>query len=159
MAVQRRSTLYNRVSTDVQTTENQLLQLRDHAARMNLRIVAELEDERISGNKGKARRPGFDRLCNMIARGEVDIVLCYSVETLSYSLNDLVGFLLKLQSKNVELFLHQHPSLDTSNPSAYALLALFAELERSLVRDRIMLGLDRARKNGIPLGRLVVIDP
>ena len=71
----KKCAIYSRVSTDSQTTENQTRELRVYAARMNYQIVAELSDNGISGSKGKKDRPGYARLCEMICRKEIDIVL------------------------------------------------------------------------------------
>jgi DNA invertase Pin-like site-specific DNA recombinase len=155
MSATKKCALYSRVSTDSQTTENQLLQLRAYAARMGYQIVAELADNGISGNKGKKDRPGYARLCEMIFRKEIEIVLAWSVDRLSRSLQDLLSFLGELKAKNVDLFLHQQ-NLDTSTPSGRAmfqLLGVFSELEREICRERIKSGLARAVDSGKRLGR------
>jgi DNA invertase Pin-like site-specific DNA recombinase len=155
MTTAKRAVIYTRGSTDTQSTENQVLKLREHAERMGYDIVAELSDTGISGGKGRSERPAYKRLCTTIARKQADVVICYSVEILSRDLSQLVAFLQQLESNKVHLFLYQQ-GLDTSSASAmsiFQLAGVFAELERSLVRDRIMLGLDRARKNGTTLGR------
>ena len=72
--------LYSRVSTDLQTTENQARELRAYAERMGYKIVAELADNGISGTKGRCDRPAYNRLLQMIARKEIDLVLSWSVE-------------------------------------------------------------------------------
>jgi DNA invertase Pin-like site-specific DNA recombinase len=147
--------IYTRVSTDAQTTENQLLQLRAYAARMGYQIVAELADQGISGSKGKKDRPAYARLCEMIARKQIDVVLCWSVDRISRSLPDLLTFLGELKAKGVDLFLHQQ-ALDTSTPSGKAmfqLLGVFSELESAILKERIQAGLQRAVANGVKLGR------
>ena len=61
----------------------------------------------------------------------------------------------ELHAKGVDLFLHQQ-GLDTSTPSGRAMfqmLGLFAEFERSMIRERVMAGLSRAKADGIQLGR------
>jgi DNA invertase Pin-like site-specific DNA recombinase len=155
MSFGKKAVIYTRVSTDSQTTENQRLQLRAYASRMGYQVVGELSDQGISGTKGKADRPGFKRLSDLIARREVDIVLAWSVDRVSRSLTDLLSFLEELKAKGVDLFLHQQ-SLDTSTPSGRAmfqLLGVFSELESALIRERIHAGLDRARQQGKRLGR------
>jgi DNA invertase Pin-like site-specific DNA recombinase len=122
---------------------------------MGYQIVAELADNGISGNKGKKDRPGYARLCEMIFRKEIEIVLAWSVDRLSRSLQDLLSFLGELKAKNVDLFLHQQ-NLDTSTPSGRAmfqLLGVFSELEREICRERIKSGLARAVDSGKRLGR------
>ena len=70
-------------------------------------------------------------------------------------LSDLIGLLGELRSRDIDLYLHQQ-ALDTSTPSGRALfgmLGVFSEFERSMIRDRVMAGLDRARSSGKRLGR------
>lgn len=155
MTATKKCVLYSRVSTDSQTTQNQTRELRAYAARMAYQIVAELADNGISGSKGRKDRPAYNRLLELIARKEVDIVLCWSVDRISRSLPDLLSFLGELKAKNVDLFLHQQ-NLDTSTPAGKAmfqLLGVFSELESAILRERILAGLNRARAEGKRLGR------
>ena len=57
-----RCAIYTRVSTDDQTIENQLIILREIAQKKGLKVVTELNDEGISGAKGRDKRTGFDNL-------------------------------------------------------------------------------------------------
>jgi DNA invertase Pin-like site-specific DNA recombinase len=151
----KRVALYARVSTDAQTTENQLRQLRAVAKRHGWAIVAEFVDQGVSGAKGRQERRQFDALLNGVARREFDMIAAWSVDRLGRSLQDLVSFLLELQSKRVDLYLHQQ-ALDTSTPMGKAMFQLcgvFAELERSIIQERVKAGLERARANGKILGR------
>jgi DNA invertase Pin-like site-specific DNA recombinase len=151
MTTAKRAVIYSRSSKDTQATENQLLQLRSYSCLLGYDILAELSDP-VGAAKGKDY--GFKRLRTMVARREVDIVLCWSVDILSRSLNDLVAFLQELRVKQVDLFLH-HQDFDTSTPSGrdtYRLLEVFSELEQSLTRSKILAGLERARAQG-RLGR------
>jgi DNA invertase Pin-like site-specific DNA recombinase len=159
-AATKKVALYSRVSTDSQTTENQTIELRAYADRMGYRIAAELTDSGISGSKGRRDRPAFNRLCEMIARKEIDLVLAWSVDRVSRSLPDLLVFLGDLKAKNVDLFLHQN-NLDTSTPGGKALfqmLGVFSELETAIMKERIHAGLNRARAAGKKLGRPSVVD-
>ena len=113
------------------------------------------EDAGISGAKGRDKRPGLDRLLKAVARRDVDMVAAWSVDRLGRSLIDLLDFLRELHAKGVDLFLHQQ-GLDTSTPSGRAMfqmLGVFAEFERSMIRERVMAGLSRAKADGIQLGR------
>jgi DNA invertase Pin-like site-specific DNA recombinase len=62
-------------------------------------------------------RPQFDALLRAVARKEFDVVAAWSVDRLGRSLQDLIGFLSDLQSKKVDLYLHQQ-ALDTCLPSS-----------------------------------------
>lgn len=155
MSAAKKAVIYARVSTDSQTTKNQTRELEAYAARMGYQIVATLTDKGISGSKGKKDRPAFAKLSEMIARKEIDIVLCWSVDRISRSLPDLLSFLGELKAKGVDLFLHQQ-NLDTSTPSGRAmfqLLGVFSELESAILKERIHAGLNRARAEGKKLGR------
>jgi DNA invertase Pin-like site-specific DNA recombinase len=70
----KRVALYARVSTDGQTTDNQLNELRAIAQRHNWEIVEEFIDQGISGAKGRDKRPAFDRMCKAAVRKDFDLV-------------------------------------------------------------------------------------
>ncbi len=147
--------LYARVSTDGQTTENQLLELRGVADRNNWQIVKEYVDEGISGAKGRDQRPAYDEMLKAVTRKEIDVVMSWSVDRLGRSLQHLIGFLDELHSKKVDLYLHQQ-GIDTGTPAGkmlFQMLGVFAEFERSMIKERINAGLARARVQGKTLGR------
>jgi DNA invertase Pin-like site-specific DNA recombinase len=144
----KRVAFYLRVSTDQQTVENQRLELQAIADRLGWTVITTLADEGISGAKGRDQRPGFNTLMNMITRREIDMVACWSVDRLGRSLQHLVNFLGEINAKNVDLYLHVQ-GLDTSTPAGramFSMLGVFAEFERSMLRDRIMAGLARSTK-------------
>jgi DNA invertase Pin-like site-specific DNA recombinase len=119
------------------------------------RIAAEYVDHGISGAKGRRDRPRFDALLHAVTRREFDMVAAWSVYRLGRSLQDLVGFLVDLQSKKVDLYLHQQ-ALDTSTPSGkamFGMLGVLAEFERTIIQGRVKAGLARARAKGTTLGR------
>lgn len=155
----KRVALYVRVSTDGQTVQNQLGELRQVADRHGWEIVQTYADEGISGTKGREGRPEFDKLLKAIARREVDMVAAWSVDRLGRSLRDLVSLLSDLQAKGVDLFLLQQ-GLDTSTASGRAMfqmLGVFSEFEAAMIRDRVRAGVARAKrkgtKSGKPIGR------
>ncbi len=92
--------------------------------------------------------PGYDALLKGVARRDFDQIMAWSVDRLGRSLPDLVSFLSDIQSKNVDLYLHQQ-GLDTSTPSGrmmFQMLSVFAEFERAMIRERILAGLRRTTK-------------
>ena len=144
----KRIAIYTRVSQDTQTTENQRRELLAVAERNGWHIVAEFSDNGISGAKGRDQRPGLDALMKMVARREVDMVASWAVDRLGRSLQHLVSFLVEIQAKGVDLYLHQQ-ALDTSTPSGramYGMLSVFSDFEREMIRARIMSGLARSTK-------------
>jgi DNA invertase Pin-like site-specific DNA recombinase len=154
----KRAGIYLRVSTKDQTTENQLRELQQVADRAGWEVVGVFEDAGVSGAKGRDRRPAYDALLKAVARREVDLVAAWSVDRLGRSMQDLVSFLEDLRAHGGDLYLHQQ-ALDTTTPSGRALfgmMAVFAEFERAMIRDRVNAGLARARASGKTLGRPTV---
>jgi DNA invertase Pin-like site-specific DNA recombinase len=151
----KRVAIYARVSTDHQTSKNQLRELREVAERHGWTVVATFEDASISGAKGRERRPGLNKLMQGVARREFDLVGAWSVDRLGRSLQDLVLFLGELHAKRVDLYLHQQ-GLDTTTPAGKALfqmLGVFAEFERAIRRERVNAGPARVKAEGKRLGR------
>jgi DNA invertase Pin-like site-specific DNA recombinase len=154
---QIKAALYARVSTDEQTTENQLLELRAAAKRHGWTVVAEFIDHGISGAKSRAERPQLDAMLKGVARKDFDLVASWSVDRLGRSLIDLVGLLQELHSVSVDLYLHQQ-GINTTTPAGKAMfqmMGVFAEFERSMIKDRVKSGLDRARVNGTKSGKAI----
>jgi DNA invertase Pin-like site-specific DNA recombinase len=147
--------LYARVSTDGQTVENQLEELRVVAKRHGWEIAHVFADQGISGTKGRDERPAFNSLLEAIARKEVDMVAAWSVDRLGRSLQHLIPFLADLQAKGIGLFLLRQ-GLDTTTPSGRAMfqmLGVFAEFEAAMIRERVRAGVARAKRKGTKSGR------
>ena len=156
----KRVAIYARVSTDKQTTDNQLRQLREIANKNEWQIVAEFCDEGVSGARGRDQRPQFDALLKSAVRKEFDLIMSWSVDRLGRSLQHLVEFLNEIHSKGIDLYLHQQ-GLDTSTPSGrmmFQMCGVFAEFERAIIRERIIAGQQRAKANGKHIGRKPEID-
>lgn len=150
-----RVAIYARVSTDDQTTDNQLLELRAWAEHAGHSVVAEYVDNGISGAKGREGRPQFDKLLKDAVRRKFDLVAAWSVDRLGRSLVGLIECLQELHGAGVDLFLHQQ-AVDTTTPAGRALfqmLGVFAEFERAMVQERVKAGMARARAGGVTFGR------
>jgi DNA invertase Pin-like site-specific DNA recombinase len=122
-------------------------------------VVRVFEDSGISGAKGRDARPGLDALMKGVSRRDFDMVLAWSVDRLGRSLTGLLELLTELHAKHVDLYLHQQ-GLDTSTPSGKAMfqmMGVFAEFERSMIRERVLAGMSRAAasgtRSGKPIGR------
>ncbi len=151
----KRVAIYARVSTNGQSVTNQLRELRQVAKRQGWKVVAEFMDRGVSGAKGRAHRPQFDKLCQAATRRAIDLIMSWSVDRLGRSLQHLVTFLGEIHAKGVDLYLHQQ-GVDTSTPAGKALFQMcgvFAEFERSMIQERVKAGLARARAQGKTLGR------
>ena len=151
----RDAALYVRVSTDGQTVENQLRELRHIAERRGWTVVETYTDHGISGAKGRDQRPGLDQLLRNANRRKFDIVMCWAIDRLGRSLIDLLGTIQHLEACGVDLFLEQQ-AIDTTTPAGklmFQVCGAFAEFERSMIRQRVKLGLKRAVASGKRLGR------
>ena len=158
--VAKRVAFYQRVSTGGQTTANQRRELHAVAKRHGWHVVEVFEDNGISGAKDRDQRPGLDALLKAVARREFDMVAAWSVDRLGRSLKNLVEVLGELHAKGVDLYLHQQ-GLDTSTPSGRAMfqmMGVFAEFERAMIRERVRAGIERAKAEGVTLGRPSIED-
>ena len=145
--------IYARVSTDKQTCENQLTELRALAVRMGYTIVQEFIDEGISGIK--ASRPALDLMMKMATQRKFDMVMCWSIDRLGRSLQNLIELLNQLESVRIDLFFHQQ-AIDTSTPMGkmmFSILGALGAYERELIRERVIAGLQTAKSRGVKLGR------
>ena len=150
-----KAVIYSRVSTNDQTVDNQLKVLREVAEKKGLEVVQEISDEGISGAKGRDERDGFNELIKGSIQKEWDIILVWDVSRLGRSLQHLVSFLDDIHSAKCDLYIHQS-GLDTSTASGkmmFQMIGVFSEFERSMIRERVIAGQQRAKANGVKLGR------
>lgn len=151
----KRAAIYVRVSTDKQTVENQLRELRQIAERRGWEVVKEYQDAGISGSKGRDGRPGLDEMLKDAQRRRFDVVMAWAIDRLGRSLIDLLGTIQALETCGVDLYLDQQ-AIDTSTPGGklmFQVTGAFAEFERSMIRQRVRAGLKRAVERGATLGR------
>ncbi len=144
--------LYARVSThDQQTLPLQLSDMREHAEHRGWTVVMTVEDV----GSGVRERPKRDDLLRAARRRELDLILVWRLDRWGRSLVDLVTTLQELTALQVG-FISLSEALDLTTPSGRALagmLAVFAEFERDILRDRVKAGIAQARKEGRPHGR------
>jgi DNA invertase Pin-like site-specific DNA recombinase len=154
----KRAAIYVRVSTDGQTVENQIIALRDLAGRRGWQILQTYADAGISGSKGREQRPALDNLLKDATRRKFDVVMAWSIDRLGRSLVDLLHTVQHLEQSGVDLFLEQQ-ALDTTTPGGrlmFQVCGAFAEFERAMIRERVLIGLKRAVGQGKRLGRPLV---
>jgi len=147
--------IYARVSTDKQTCENQLQELRATAERMGYTVVAEFVDSGISGMKTRQDRPALDSLMKSASQRKFDMIMCWSIDRLGRSLQNLVEILNEMQSMKIDMFFLQQ-GMDTTTPSGRMIFSVFGaigEFERNLIRERVIAGQKRAVANGVKIGR------
>jgi DNA invertase Pin-like site-specific DNA recombinase len=148
----KRASLYMRVSTLDQHPETQLHDLRALAAQRGFTIVNEYTDK-ISG--AKAKRPGLDQLLADARRGKFDVVMVWSFDRLARSVRHFLEVLDELNHLQVE-FVSFRENIDTGGPLGRAIIIIvgaIAELERSLIVERVRAGMRRARLEGRHIGR------
>ena len=153
--MQKRAAIYVRVSTDKQTVENQVRELRQVAERRGWQIVEEYNDAGISGAKERKDRPGLDRMLKDASKRRFDVVMAWAIDRLGRSLIDLLGTIQGLEACGVDLYLDQQ-AIDTTTPAGklmFQVTGAFAEFERSMIRQRVTAGLRRAVEQGKQLGR------
>src|ERR1700692_3858886 len=155
MAKVLRAAIYLRVSRDSQTTENQRIVLTRLGERRGFEIVHQYEDQGISGGKGRDKRPAFDQMLKDAMRRRFDVLLVWSMDRLGRSVLHVAQAMAELDAAGVALISEQQ-GIDGTGPFGRAMMQMatvFAELERSMIRSRVMAGLDRVREQGKTLGR------
>ena len=147
-----RAGLYARVSTnDQQTLPMQLRALREYAARRDWTITMQIKEV----GSGASQRTMREKLIDAARRREIDVVLVWRLDRWGRSVADLLATLQELEHLGVG-FVSLTEALDLTTPAGRAmagLLAVFAEFEREVLRDRVRAGLAHARANGKRLGR------
>jgi DNA invertase Pin-like site-specific DNA recombinase len=149
----KKAVIYARVSSSEQTVDNQLHDLRKLAAQRGFDITREYTDHGISGSK--ARRPGLDAMMADARRGEFSVVLVAAFDRIARSTKNFLEIVDELSSANIE-FISAREAIDTSGPMGRMFLTMvgsIAELERSLIVERIKAGMRRAKIEGRRLGR------
>src|SRR5262249_14621670 len=150
-----RCALYARVSTrnNGQDPETQLIALREYAHSRGHQIVHEYVDSGISGTKD--RRPALDRLMRDAKLKKFDAVIVARFDRFARSTRHLILALEEFSALGID-FISLSESIDTSTPMGrmvFTIISAVAELERSLIRERVIMGLERAKKQGRTLGR------
>ena len=107
MGKAKRAALYVRVSTDHQSVENQVRELKEVAERRGWTVVEIYRDAGISGAKGRDKRPGLDAMLKDASRRKFDVVMAWAIDRLGRSLIDLLGTIQHLEEVGVDLYLDQ----------------------------------------------------
>jgi putative DNA-invertase from lambdoid prophage Rac len=147
-----RAGLYARVSThDQQTLALQSRAMREYAARRGWSIVVQIREV----GSGASQRELREKVLDAARRREIDVVVVWRLDRWGRSVADLVATLQELSHLGVG-FVSLTEALDLTTPIGRAmagLLAVFAEFEREILRERVRAGLAHARQNGKRLGR------
>ena len=152
-----RAGLYARVSTnDQQTIPLQIRALREYAVRRGWTIALQMKEV----GSGASERQLREKLLEAARRREIDVVLVWRLDRWGRSVADLLATLQELQHLGVG-FVSLTEALDLTTPAGRAmaaLLAVFAEFEREILRARVRAGLAQARQNGKKLGRPITAE-
>jgi len=147
-----RAGLYARVSTnDQQTIPLQIRSLREYAVRRGWIVTMQVQEV----GSGASQRQRREKLLEAARRREIDVVLVWRLDRWGRSVTDLLATLQELEHLGVG-FVSLTEALDLTTPAGRAmagLLAVFAEFEREILRERVRAGLADARRNGKRLGR------
>ena len=149
----KRAVLYLRVSTVGQSPENQVYDLRQLAQQRSFTVVEQYVDHAVSGTRSS--RPALNRLMHDAQRGKIDVVMVWSFDRMARSVGHLIQVIDQLQQLGIE-FLSFREAIDTHGPLGRAVMVILgaiAELERSLIVERVRAGLRRAQLEGRRLGR------
>ena len=149
----KRAAIYVRVSTADQHIESQLYDLRQLAEQRGFEVAKEYSDVGISGTK--ARRPGLDALMADARQRKFGVVLVAAFDRLARSTKHFLLVVEELDSLGVELVSKREglASGDAMGRLFMTIISAIAELERSLVVERVKSGMRRARLEGRQIGR------
>lgn len=144
--------IYVRVSKEDQHPENQIYELEDFAENRGFDVYYTYVD-RISGSKDN--RPGLNELMIDARQKKFDAVLVWKLDRLGRSLQHLIQIIQEFKNLDIQ-FICKTQDIDTTKPSGKLIFHIFgaiAEFEREIIRERILLGLERLKKEGKKLGR------
>src|SRR5207237_1831140 len=149
----KKAAIYVRVSTPDQHVESQLYDLRELAAQRVFEVVHEYEDRGVCGKK--ARRPGLDLLMADARRKKFSVVLVAAFDRIARSTRNFLQIVDELDNMGIE-FISRREGVATGDAMGrlfVTIISAIAELERSLVVERVKSGMRRAKLEGRQIGR------
>ena len=150
--------VYIRISTGDQNPDLQRQELPEYCERRGWQLVGTYEDH-MSG--GKDRRPSLDRLMADARRRKFDVVVVWRFDRFARSTSHLLRALEEFHSLRID-FVSVTEAIDTSTPAGkmvFNVLGAVAELERSIIRERVVAGQKAAKRRGVRFGRPSVPVP
>jgi len=145
--------IYCRVSTQDQTTDSQLLDLRRYAADRGWEVYREFCDNGVSGSVDS--RPALNSLMDEAKKLKFDAVLCWRFDRFARSTTHLLLSLDQFRNLGIDFVSYQE-NIDTSSPlgsAIFTIISAVAQLERDIIAERVKMGLRRAKAQGKQLGR------
>jgi DNA invertase Pin-like site-specific DNA recombinase len=154
MGTQKLAAIYVRTSTaDRQDPAGQEAELRTLVEKRGWKVFKVYRDHGYSG--AKASRPAFDEMWADCRRGKISVVCIWALDRFGRSLKNLIENLEELQRLNVD-FLCLKQDLDTSSAAGrllFHVVGAVSQFEHELIRSRIAMGMDEARRKGKHIGR------
>lgn len=151
-----RCIIYSRVSTDDQTCENQLAQLKEYAERQNW-TVTDIKSDICSGGKSADERVGLREVFDLARRKQFDVLLFWSLDRFSREgSRKTLEYLTRLDAYNVKWHSYTEEyisSLGIFADAIISLMACLAKQERIRISERTKAGLSRVKSQGMKLGR------
>lgn len=153
MAKNSKVAIYARVSTDQQTVDTQLRDLREFVKNRGWQDVTEYVDQGVSGSKDS--RPAWNQLWDAIQKGRVKVLVVHALDRLGRSLPHLVKIIDTLTERQITLIsFRENIDLSTSTGRMVAgLFSVLADYELSIIRERTKAGLRAARARGSQIGK------
>lgn len=152
--------IFSRVSTEIQDTARQTLELKEYCQKMGYNLVSVIE-EQISGAKKNKDRPELIKLINLIDEGKVNMVLVWELSRLGRNVIEILQAIEILNEKKVRLFIKNFnlETLDDDlkpNPLSMFMIQILlsvASMERTMIRQRMYSGYLKHLKDGGAIGR------
>ena len=145
-----KAVIYIRTSTIDQHPENQRLELESYAKRENLDYTIFEEQE-----STRKTRPIKQKIMNQLRDKKFTTLIIWKLDRWGRSINELVNDLKELTDKRIKIIsIKEHIDYSSASGQLFAnMLSAFADYEREIIRERTLLGLERAKKEGKQLGR------
>ena len=146
----KKVSLFLRVSTLFQTTDNQKKELIELCKRRDFQIV-EIYQETISGTKKNEDRKEFSRLLNDMKKRKFEKLVVWSVDRLGRDMKELIKTLSLLDDYKISLYSYQQ-NLDTDDTMGrmfFYFVSIFSEFENNIRRERQKVGIERVRNLGL----------
>lgn len=148
-----RTAIYSRVSTSLQKSDLQIADLYSYAERAGLKIIEEYSDNATSGRKES--RPQLNKLMQAARNLEFDCILVWKFDRFARSVSHLLKALEEFHYLNIR-FISVRDQVDTESPmgkAMFTIIGVMAELESSLISERVKAGMAVAKTKGKKLGR------
>lgn len=154
----KKAAIYTRVSTQDQSVDMQVSDLRRYCEQRSFEVYKEYSDQGVSGTKD--HRPALDQLMADARKRRFDVVACWRFDRWARSTKHLITALEEFRHLGID-FISFQENIDTSSPlgkAVFTIVSAIAELEKNIIVERVKAGLRNAKAKGKRLGRRPLID-